>query len=261
MRTRDGREIAMRRDDPQLHHLDHAYSSTVHAAQGLTCDRVIAVLDTDRGVPADQAMFYVELTRARDNVVLLTDDREALIAALETASAEELSALRAIGEQFAPLKQTAAQHSPSEREVVLDNAARERRRETERFVDRTLTAAADSLRERDERAREAHTHGAHVTLARGYAEWREEAGCVLADCHRILDDTNTFGMHFARRPGVLDEIKRLSARIESDLTADDAEIKRRQQNERLHRQERQKEEQEEQERRKAKTRDRGGLSM
>ena len=57
MRTQDGREIAMRRDDPQLHHLDHAYSSTVHAAQGLTCDRVIAVLDTDRGAPADQAMF------------------------------------------------------------------------------------------------------------------------------------------------------------------------------------------------------------
>ena len=32
MRTQDGREIAMARDDPQLHHLDHAYSSTVHAA-------------------------------------------------------------------------------------------------------------------------------------------------------------------------------------------------------------------------------------
>jgi len=46
-------------------------------------------------------MFYVELTRARDNVVLLTDDREALIEALETAPAEELSALKAIGEQFA----------------------------------------------------------------------------------------------------------------------------------------------------------------
>ena len=84
METQDGREIAMRRDDSQIHHLDHAYSSTVHAAQGLTCDRVIAVLDTDRGA-ADQAMFYVELTRARDNVVLLTDDREALIEALETA--------------------------------------------------------------------------------------------------------------------------------------------------------------------------------
>ena len=77
LRTRDGREIAMARDDSQLHHLDHAYSSTVHAAQGITCVRAIAVPDTD-GVPVDQAMFYVEITRARDNMVLLTNDREAL---------------------------------------------------------------------------------------------------------------------------------------------------------------------------------------
>ena len=129
LRTRDGREIAMARDDAQLHHLDHAYSSTVHAAQGLTRDRVIAVLDTDRGAPADQAMFYVELTRARDNVVLLTDDREALIEALETAPAEELSALRAIGEQFEAPAEASARRPPPEREVVLDDAARERRRE------------------------------------------------------------------------------------------------------------------------------------
>ena len=67
-RTPEG-DLAMARDDPQLHHLDHAYSSTVHAAQGMTCDRVIAVLDSDGGPPADRAMFYVGLTRARDNVM------------------------------------------------------------------------------------------------------------------------------------------------------------------------------------------------
>ena len=264
MRTQDGREVAMARDDPQLHHLDHAYSSTVHAAQGLTCDRVIAVLDTDRA-PADQAMFYVELTRARDNVVLLTDDREALIEALETAPAEELSALRAIGEQFETSQEIAAQRSPPERGVVLDDATRQRRREAERFVARTLSAVAASLRERDERAREAHTHDAHVTLARGYAEWREGARRALADCRKILDDPDTFGRHLDRRPGAADEIKRLSAEIESDLKADDAEIQRRLQQEQRkleeQKREREKQEHEERERRKAKTRDRGGLSM
>ena len=267
MRTQDGREIAMPRDDPQLHHLDHAYSSTVHAAQGLTCDRVIAVLDTDRGAPADQAMFYVELTRARDNVVLLTDDREALIEALETAPAEELSALRAIGEQFeasasAPAE-TITQYPPPEKPAVMDEASRERRREAERFVDQALASAAASLRERDERAREAHTHGAHVTLARGYAEWREGAGRALADCRRILDDPETFGRHLDRRPGAADEMRRLSARIESDLKADRAEIERRQQQ---HKQEQERErereqEHQKQERQKAKTRDMGGLEL
>ena len=175
MSTQDGREIAMARDDPQLHHLDHAYSSTVHAAQGLTCDRVIAVLDTDRGAPADQAMFYVELTRARDNVVLLTDDREALIEALETSPGEELSALKAIGEQFAAPAETIPQRPPPERTAVLDDATRERRKAAERFVGHALSAAVDSIREREERAREASAQGAHVTLAPGYAEWREGA--------------------------------------------------------------------------------------
>ncbi len=260
LRTQDGREIAMARDDPQLHHLDHAYSSTVHAAQGLTCDRVIAVLDTDRA-PADQAMFYVELTRARDNVVLLTDDREALIEALETAPAEELSALKAIGEQFETSAETTAQRSPPQRDVVLDDATRQRRREAERFVARTLSAAAASLRERDERAREAHSHGAHVTLATGYAEWREGARRALADCRKILDDPETFGRHLVRRPGAADEIERLSAGIEADLKADSAEIERRQKQQDQRKLDRQKKEQQERERRKAKTRDRGGLSM
>ena len=270
MRTQDGREIAMARDDPQLHHLDHAYSSTVHAAQGLTCDRVIAVLDTDRGAPADQAMFYVELTRARDNVVLLTDDREALVEALETAPAEELSALRAIGEQFeasasAPAE-TITQYPPPEKPAVMDEASRERRREAERFVDRTLAAAAASLRERDERAREAHTREAHVTLAPGYAEWREGARRALADCRKVLDDPETFGRHLDRRPGAVDEARNLSAQIESDLKADSAEIDRRQQEQELQKREqqereRQKQEHQERERRKAKTRDMGGLEL
>ena len=176
MRTQDGREIAMARDDPHLHHLDHAYSSTVHAAQGLTCDRVIAVLDTDRGAPADQAMFYVELTRARDNVVLLTDDREALIEALETSPAEELSALRAIGEQFAAPAEIGQQHSLTERAAVLDDdhdkgaaqggGALRRLMSCRRPV--TFDPGAGGARPRSRRARRARHPGARLCrVARG----------------------------------------------------------------------------------------------
>ncbi len=86
LRTADGRELVMAHDDPQLHFIDHAWTSTVHAAQGITCDQVIAVLDANQGAIAGQAAFYVELTRARDNAVLLTDDRDGLVEALETAA-------------------------------------------------------------------------------------------------------------------------------------------------------------------------------
>ncbi len=100
LRTADGRTLKLACDDPQLHFIDHAWTSTVHAAQGITCDQVIAVLDADQGAIAGQAAFYVELTRARDNAVLLTDDRDGLVEALETATGDELSALEAIGHQF-----------------------------------------------------------------------------------------------------------------------------------------------------------------
>ena len=79
--------------------------------------------------------------RARDNVVLLTDDREALIEALETSPAEQMSALRAIGEQFGGLdpyprfgldprlgsasQEAVPQHPPPEREAILDEATKE----------------------------------------------------------------------------------------------------------------------------------------
>ena len=223
MRTQDGREIAMRHDDPQLHHLDHAYSSTVHAAQGLTCDRVIAVLDTDRA-PADQAMFYVELTRARDNVVLLTDDREALIEALETAPAEELSALRAIGEQFEVLTSVSdfapaeiiTQYPPPRKPAVLDETTRERRRAAERFVDRTLSAGS-GLAPGAGRARPARP-----TRMAPTSPWRPampSGGMAPGGRWPIAARSSTIprrsGWQLDRRPGAVDEIKQLSAQIET----------------------------------------------
>ena len=122
----------MARGDPQLHHLDHAYSSTVHAAQGMTCDRVIAVLDSDGGPLADRATFYVELTRARDNVVLLTDDRGGLAEALEARTGEEPPALEMIGAQFgedgpaAALPEREAPHPELERWEAFAADARSR---------------------------------------------------------------------------------------------------------------------------------------
>ena len=94
----DGRAFALSRKYMQLRHLDHAWSSTVHGAQGITRDNVIAVLDSGHGALTDQATFYVELTRARDRAVVLTDNREDLMAALEDATGEQISALEAVGE-------------------------------------------------------------------------------------------------------------------------------------------------------------------
>ena len=100
MMTGDGTEFSLARDDSQLRHLDHAWSSTVHGAQGRTAPKVIAVLGA--GGMADQDLFYVEVSRASEGFSLLTDDREALIEKLETSYAVPDSALDALGEDLDP---------------------------------------------------------------------------------------------------------------------------------------------------------------
>ncbi len=98
MRLAGGRQMTFARDDPQLRHLAYAYASTVHAAQGQTHDRVIAVLDTGAGPLMNQQTLYVQLSRAREQAVVLTDNREQLVETLEANTGERLTALEAIGE-------------------------------------------------------------------------------------------------------------------------------------------------------------------
>ena len=98
----DGRTLSLRRDDPQLRHVDHAWSATLHAAQGTTRDNAIVVLDSGHGLPVDRAAFYVGISRARDNAVVLTDNREDLVEALEAHAGAAMTALEAVGEEIAP---------------------------------------------------------------------------------------------------------------------------------------------------------------
>ena len=98
METAHGEIFSLARTHSQLRHLDHAWSSTVHSAQGRTAPKVIAVLDA--GGMAQSDLFYVEVSRASEGFSLLTDDREALIEALETSPEVPDSALEALGEDF-----------------------------------------------------------------------------------------------------------------------------------------------------------------
>ena len=98
----DGKTLSLPRDDVQLRHIDHAWSSTVHAAQGMTRDAAIAVLDTGHGELSGQAALYVEASRARDRFVLVTDNRETLAEALEENDGSGMTAREAVGEDDDP---------------------------------------------------------------------------------------------------------------------------------------------------------------
>ena len=155
LRVAGGRDLTFAHDDPQLRHLAYAYASTVHGAQGQTRERVIAVLDSGHGPLSNQQTFYVQLSRARENAVVLTDNREQLVETLEANTGERLTALEAIGEAVDRIV-------PAKAEIV--------REEAESFLDRLRT----------ERERKAATVTARleVDVVEG---WLEDAAHTLAD--------------------------------------------------------------------------------
>ncbi len=173
MRLADGREMRFARDDPQLRHLAYAYASTVHAAQGQTHDRVIAVLDTGAGPLVNQQTLYVQLSRAREQAVVLTDNREQLIETLEANTGARMTALEAIGETVAD--RAPAMTPPAKAAVSVEAA----------------TGFLDGLRE--ERERRAEAEAARLRLAEAEAAF-EAARVMAAEAERAFAALRAVGL-------------------------------------------------------------------
>lgn len=69
----DGKEFTMDKSKPL--HLDHGYCSTVHSAQGRTCERVLMDADV-HSLTSFKDTYYVALSRARTEAKIYTNDRE-----------------------------------------------------------------------------------------------------------------------------------------------------------------------------------------
>jgi conjugative relaxase-like TrwC/TraI family protein len=75
-------------------HWEHGYVSTVHSAQGRTTDQVIYHLVADSALTSRES-WYVAISRARDNVTVFTDDRQALRGSVQR-SREQVSAAESV---------------------------------------------------------------------------------------------------------------------------------------------------------------------
>ncbi|MFT0548513.1 MobF family relaxase [Allopusillimonas ginsengisoli] len=74
------RQISLPADTPL--HLDHAYATTAHSAQGMTCDRVFYNAESFSRTTA-QDTYYVSISRERHAVTVFTDDVQALPKAVD----------------------------------------------------------------------------------------------------------------------------------------------------------------------------------
>ena len=91
----DGRQVWLDGTRPLL--LDHGYCSTVYAAQGQTCERVLIDADAN-SLTASRSTFYVAISRARQTARIYTDDREMLPLTM-SRELEKESALELVAER------------------------------------------------------------------------------------------------------------------------------------------------------------------
>ncbi len=87
------RRVELPADKPL--HLDHAYATTVHSAQGLSAERVLIEAQTTSRTTAKD-VYYVAISRARREARIYTDDRKTLPAAIarENAKSAALDLIR-----------------------------------------------------------------------------------------------------------------------------------------------------------------------
>mgnify|MGYP003115965124 CR=1 FL=1 len=97
VRTPEGKEHKLIHKDPMLKRIDLAYALNAHMAQGLTSDRGIAVMNSRERNLSNKQTFLVTITRLRDKLTLIVDNREKLESAVERNDGAKTSALEVTG--------------------------------------------------------------------------------------------------------------------------------------------------------------------
>lgn len=91
------RQVALDLSERGDQFLRHGYVQTAHSAQGQTCDRVMAHVESFRENLVNEKTFYVAISRAREGADLYTDDREKLVAGIAERAGEKITALEVVG--------------------------------------------------------------------------------------------------------------------------------------------------------------------
>jgi conjugative relaxase-like TrwC/TraI family protein len=88
LQKEDGKILKL--DGSKSQHLEYGYCSTVHSAQGKTCDRVLIDADTKK-LTSSQDNYYVAISRARHEAKIYTNDKEKLPEAMSRQTVKEMA--------------------------------------------------------------------------------------------------------------------------------------------------------------------------
>lgn len=95
--TADKALVTLGLGDPMLSRLDLAYSLNMHMAQGITTDKAIGVMSSFERFLSNQRLFNVLVTRVRDALTMVVDDKEKLGRQLDMNPGDKTSSLETLG--------------------------------------------------------------------------------------------------------------------------------------------------------------------
>ncbi|CDZ79416.1 Multifunctional conjugation protein TraI [Legionella massiliensis] len=124
--NKNNQELVLKHRDSVLKHLDHGYVLTTYGAQGKDSKRGIGLIESLNRFAATIENFYVEVTRAVEEMIVVTDDKNHLVKAITTRDSEKGSSIEAI--DSTTLKRHAMQHNPTElalQQVIAKKQVRE----------------------------------------------------------------------------------------------------------------------------------------
>ncbi|MCE7798096.1 hypothetical protein LWE61_16230 [Sphingobium sufflavum] len=97
--TAKGETITLNSGDKMLERLGLAYAINMNQAQGMTSDNGIGVMHSSERNLSNQRLTHVMATRVRDDITIVTNDREQLLRTINDNPGNKASALETIGEK------------------------------------------------------------------------------------------------------------------------------------------------------------------
>ncbi len=98
--------------DAMLSRLDLAYSLNMHMAQGITTDKAITVMSSQERNLSNQRLFNVGVTRVREDLTMIVDDKEKLARQLDHNPGNKTSSLETVGRLDIDGKKAGAPREP-----------------------------------------------------------------------------------------------------------------------------------------------------
>ena len=97
--NRYGETVELKQNDKMLERMGLAYAINMHQAQGDTRDMAIGEMHSSARHLSNQRLALVMMTRVRDDITIVTNDRDKLLAQIGRNPGDKTSALETLGEK------------------------------------------------------------------------------------------------------------------------------------------------------------------